>query len=134
MKNFTFIILITIFLYACAGQDMETGKAKKAAETAIGLIGNEEFEKLADLYSNDFSTSEPKEVRLQKFKQIIDATGPVQDFELTDSTSESEIGEESRITLTYKVKHSRLNTIETYKISKESGNYVIAGINIQMAE
>lgn len=133
MKNLSFVI-ISFILLSCTGQDMEINKAKNAAETAIGLIGNKEFDKLVEMYSNDFSTSEPKEIRLQKFNQIIDATGTVQNFVLTDSTINSEIGEESRIILTYKVKHANLTTIETYKIGKESGNYVIAGINIQMAE
>jgi hypothetical protein len=51
-----------------------------------------------------------------------------------DSTSENNMGEESRVVLKYKVIHSRLTTLETYKITKESGNYVIAGIDIQMAK
>ena len=134
MIKFTFILLVSILLFSCTGQDMDMDKAKSTAVTAINTIGNGEFEKLAELFSTDFSNSEPKEVRLQKFKQIIDATGPVQSFELIDSTSVSEIGEESRITLSYSVKHTHLNTIETYKIGKESGIYVIVGIDIQMTE
>jgi hypothetical protein len=134
MKNFMLFILMGILLCACTGQDMEMSEAKKTAETAINLIGGGEFDKLSEMYSTDFGASEPKEVRLQKFTQIIEATGPVQSFELKDSVAANEIGEESRITLTYNVKHSKLNTVETYKISKESGNYVIAGINIQLAD
>lgn len=134
MRNFIILLFTGIILISCTGQDLKMSEAKTTAETAINLIGNQDFEKLSEMYSTDFSTSEPKEVRLQKFKQIIDATGPVQSFELKDSTSSNEIGEESRITLTYTVKHANLNTIETYKITKESGNYVIAGISIQIAE
>ena len=134
MKKLTFLLLIAISFWECTGIDMEMDKAKSTAEKAITLIGNEEFEKLTELYSTDFSASEPKDVRLEKFKKIIDATGPVISFELADSNMVSEIGEESRITLIYNVKHTNLNTVETYKIGKESGDYVIAGISIQMAD
>lgn len=129
-----YVPIFIAFLFSCTGSELNMEQAKSAAETAINLVSNKEFDKLTEMCSEDFSKSEPKEVRLQKFKKIIEATGPAENYVLTDSIIFNEIGEESRITLTYKVKHTKLNTLETYKIGKESGNYVIAGINIQMAE
>ena len=134
MKKITFFLFVCIALWSCAGKDMEMSEAKRTAETAMNLISNEDYDKLSELYSTDFNNSESKEVRIQKFKQIIEATGSVQDFKLIDSSSVNEIGEESRITLSYHVQHSKISTFETYKIGLESGKYVIAGIDIQMSE
>jgi len=131
MKTFIFLLL-AIGLWACTGQEMDIKQAKKTAETAINLIGNQKFDELATYYSEDFSSSEPKEDRIKKFTLIIGTTGPSNNFELLDSTVENNIGEDSRITLKYKVNHTNVSTFETYKIGYESGKYVIAGIDIQV--
>lgn len=131
--NKLIFIFSAIILWSCTGQEMEIKEARITAEKAINLIGNKNFDELATLYSEDFSNSEPKEERINKFTQIADATGATESFELTDSLSESNMGEESRITLTYKVKHAKLTMLEKYKIGKENGKYVIAGIDIQMS-
>lgn len=130
MKIIIFISL-AIGLWACTGKEMDIKQAKKTAETAINLIGNEKFDELATYYSEDFSNSEPKEDRLKKFSLIIATTGPSQSFELLDSIIENNVGEDSRITLKYKVNHANVATSETYKIGLEAGKYVIAGIDIQ---
>ena len=132
MNKLIFIFLAFI-LWSCTGQDLDMKEAKNTAEKAIILIGDKNFDELATLYSEDFSNSEPKEERNNKFIQIIDATGATESFELTDSVSESNMGEESRIILTYKVKHTKLTMLEKYKIGKENGKYVIAGIDLQMS-
>ena len=131
MKTFIFIIL-AVGLWACTGQEMDMKQAKKTAETAINLIGNQKFGELATYYSEDFSSSEPKEDRIKKFTSIVETTGSSNSFELLDSIVENNIGEDSRITLKYKVNHANITTFETYKIGYESGKYVIAGIDIQV--
>jgi hypothetical protein len=132
MKIFIFLIL-TISLWACTGQEMEMQQAKKTAETAINLIGKEKFDELASYYSEDFSKSEPIPDRNKKLSLIIETTGPNQNFELLDSIIENNIGEESKITLKYKVNHTNVPTFETYKIGFEAGKYVITGIDIQIS-
>lgn len=131
MRKILFVLL-TSCLWACTGTDMKMQEAKKTAETAINLIGNKKFDELATYYSEDFSVSETKEDRNRKFALLVETIGSLQSFEITDSITENTIGEESRITLKYKVIHSNITTLETYKIGKERGKYVIAGIDIQM--
>lgn len=104
--------------------------AKKTAESAIQLIGDKKFDGLAALYTKDFNDSEPKETRELKLKQIIEAVGNVMEYKLTDSTQVNNTGEESRIVLKYKVKHSKLSTTETYTIMKDEGKYLLSNIDI----
>ena len=125
------LILITVISFAsCTSEKLDMSAAKKTAESAIQFIGDKKFDALAALYTKDFNDSEPKETRELKLQQIIDAVGNVMEYKLTDSTQVNNTGEESRIVLKYKVKHSKLSTTETYTIMKDEGKYLLSNIDI----
>ena len=129
MKKLAIVIAICIFS-SCASEKLDMTAAQKTAESAIRFIGDKNYADLSKLYTPDFATSETKEVREQKYNQIIDIVGKTIEFKLTDSIRQNNTAEESRIILKYKVKHEKVTTTETYTIAKEEGNYLIADIFI----
>ncbi len=128
MKKLFFILTLST-LISCTGEKLDMNAARKTAETAIQLIGDQKFKEVSKLYSPEFMEGEPAEVRENKFSKIIEVIGNTEEFSILDS-SRLNSEEINRIVLKYKVKHSNATTTETYTIVKEEGNYLLADIFI----
>ena len=128
MKKTIFVIALS-FLFSCAGEKLDMNAARKTAETAIRLIGDEKYDELSKLYTPDFRDGEEKKLKELKFAQIIKIIGKTEEFSIKDS-SRITTDEVNRIVLTYKVKHANAITTETYTIAREEGNYLLADIYI----
>ncbi len=124
------LLILTVALMGCGGFSLDQKDAQATAEKAIKLISERKYDELSELYTNDFKAGESKEVREEKFNQILDAIGPVVSYSLLDSTN-LVVTETNELVLKYDVKHSNVETIEEYIISMESGKCEISKINIQ---
>jgi hypothetical protein len=133
MKTFL-LFFIALFFIGCTGHELTFEKAKKTALHAMFLINKQKYDSLSTMYSEDFRMSEPPEIRNNKLKNIFAVSDTIISYQLMDSIETIEIGEESRIILIYKVKHHRLTILETYKITKENGEYVIAGLTFEISK
>ena len=120
------ILLISILsLWACSTDKLDTEKGKAAVEILIRKIDREEYKDLSPLYSDDFNAGESLEARTEKFKKLRQALGEVQSLELTEAKNEAVPGDESKLTLTYKIKRSRISSVETFVVILEDGKYKV---------
>jgi hypothetical protein len=129
MKKITIPILIT-FLIACSAIGFDMKKAQTVSKTAVEFIKTENFSELAKLYSEDFGKSETQEIRIEKFKKILNAVGEIKQIELSDSAN-IKVGENNEAEFKYKMTCSKVNVVAHFKIINENGNYLISGINIE---
>lgn len=124
MKKLILFIGI-LSLWACSTDKLDTEKGKAAVETLIRKIDKEQYKGLSDLYSDDFNAGESLEVRSEKFKKLKQAMGEVQSLDLTEAKNEAVPGDECRLTLTYKIKRSRISSVETFVVILEDGKYKV---------
>lgn len=105
-------------------------KAVTCAESYLNAIKAGDLKTADTFYSNMYNDTESKEKRMEKMQKLMDGMGKIESFTLTDSVKKKS-GDDRIIELTYKVKHTRLATIEKYTIMKDEGNYKIVS---QMVE
>lgn len=129
MKKILFV-LTAITLFSCSADKMELPKAKANVEGLLQKIDSEQFSEVADYYAADFNAGEPEEARAAKFRKLKSAMGGITKMELVNSKSEANIGEESKITLTYKVTRTKIISLETFVLLQEEGDYKVAAHSI----
>jgi hypothetical protein len=129
MKNFLLFIVAALFL-ACESDKLNDEMAKTVVESLINNIANAKYEEANNLYSTDFQKAESLEARKVKFEVLNASLGKLISMEVADIKNEQPTGEESRVTLTYSVKHERKNSRESFIVIKDEGEYRVAAHNI----
>ncbi len=128
MKNLLFILLLAFA--ACTPVKMDINKAKSVAENLIKDIDQEKYSEVSKYYTYDFNQAEPVEQRTGKLKQLKQAKGDLVEYNLIDSLNEAKVAETARITLTYKIKYSKITTKETFVIVQDEGGYRVANHSV----
>jgi hypothetical protein len=121
MKSLIAAAILLTSLNACSSEKLEISKAKTCVESLISAADKGDFEQVKKLSSESFNEGEPAEQRIEKLKMLKNALGDVVSMQLTDSLSEAKSGEEAKILLTYKVKHSKISSIEKYTVLDQGG-------------
>jgi|688.fasta_scaffold609029_2 hypothetical protein len=129
MKNFLLFIVAALFI-ACESDKLNDEIAKTVVESLINNIANAKYEEANNLYSTDFQKAESLEARKVKFEVLNASLGKLISMEVADIKNEQPTGEESRVTLTYSVKHERKNSRESFIVIKDEGEYRVAAHNI----
>ena len=129
MKNFLLFIVAALFI-ACESDKLNDEMAKTVVESLINNIANAKYEEANNLYSTDFQKAESLEARKVKFEVLNASLGKLISMEVADIKNEQPTGEESRVTLTYSVKHERKNSRESFIVIKDEGEYRVAAHNI----
>ena len=129
MKNFLLFIVAALFI-ACESDKLNDEMAKTVVESLINNIANAKYEEANNLYSTDFQKAESLEARKVKFEVLNSSLGKLISMEVADIKNEQPTGEESRVTLTYSVKHERKNSRESFIVIKDEGEYRVAAHNI----
>lgn len=128
-KLFLFLIISALFT-ACQSDKLNDEQAKTVVEKLINHIAEAKYEEANSLYSTDFQNAEPLEARKLKFDQLNSSLGKLISMEATEVKNEQPTGEESRVTLTYSVKHEKINTRESFVVIKDEGEYRVAAHNV----
>ena len=135
MKKIISLAVITIVLCftACKQNDFDKNKAAEVCEKAIKLIDNRNYSELANMYTDDFKTSETAEVRTEKFDKILNVIGRMKSDSLITTKNRTD-EDYDQIVFTYKVITEHITVNEAFTITKESGDYKIAQIDIQQQQ
>ena len=128
MKIFQIAMVITL-ISSCSLGKLDINQAKICAEGYLTSVKNENFEAASKFYSQMFNETESNEKRIEKMKKLTDVMGKITTYEVVDSTEKTE-GDETVILLTYKVKHTKINSTEKFSIMKDEGEYKIVGHDI----
>lgn len=130
MKKITAALFFILILAGCSDKP-EIPKAKETVEALMHAIDQEDYQGASEYYTADFNASEPAEVRTEKFRQIRDAFGKLESFALKESKEEARFGEPAEVILTYTVRHSALNSVETFVVVKEEGKHKVSRHDIK---
>lgn len=130
MKKVLLLLLLPMLLASCATDKLNDDQAKAVAEKLINLVSESKYEEANALYTVDFQNAEPLDSRKLKFDQLNTSLGKVKTIDLVELKNEQPTGEESRVVLTYSVKHEKVNTREMLVVVKDEGEYRVASHNV----
>ena|SRR5688572_7447122 len=126
------ILYVTLFFFAsCGWIKVDPEKAKALAESYLTDQKNERYDNINDYFTPSFNASEPLEQKIEKLKQIKDALGAIESFELTDTkVTERGLDDPSTVQLTYTVKYARGTARQILIVMNEEGKHKITNQNI----
>ncbi len=118
------LLPILLLVVACNSTPDLPG-SKACVEAYLDALKMADFETADQYYSNSYGLSGSKEDRLGKMKKLDEVLGEVVSYQLTDSLVEESFGDPTKVFLTYKVRHRKVNTEEKYTVMKDEGNFRI---------
>jgi hypothetical protein len=121
MKKLSFITVVLLFgCSAMTHPDM--AKSKAVVEALIQKENSGNYAGTSQYYTDDFNKSETPEARTDKFQKLHDALGDFTSAELLKASDSTDPNDFPCVELRYRVKHSKLNSIEEFTVIKEEGN------------
>jgi len=116
-------IILAALLCGCSSiTHPDMTKAKTVVEALIQKENSGDYSGTAQYYTDDFNKSETPEARTDKFTKLHDALGDFVSAELIKASDSTDPNDFPCVELRYKVKHSKLNSIEEFTVIKEEGN------------
>ena len=122
MKKFAIVQYILVLSLVACSTVPTINEGKQVAETLIKEADKGNYEALSEYYTTEFNQGEPESLRVEKFKQLKEAFGDLQEIQMIDSATVSEEG----VILKFLVKHTKLNSIETFVVVKEENKSKVA--------
>ena len=130
MKNILLILCVLSFV-SCAEKPLDVETAKKVVELLIEKSDKQEWDAVGELYTAEFNSSEPVEIKKQKLARLRDTLGPVKSIELISATNVAEFGRPQQVVLKYRVVHSRITSIETFTVQEDEEGYKISTHHVE---
>ncbi len=128
-KSIVLLAVIAITCFGCGKVDQ--GKAKTLVEGLITTIDKGDYANTSKFYTDEFNSGESPDIRTQKYKDLKDAFGNVTGMECI-SMKDSTDGEDRPIVkLIYRVKHSKMASLEAYSVVSQNGDYKVESQDIK---
>ncbi len=119
-------VLLTVFAIACFGcGKVDQGKAKTLVETLIHTIDSGDYAGTSKFYTDEFNAGESIDVRTQKYKDLKDAFGNFVSMECISVKDSTDPDDRPIVQLVYKVKHTKLTSLEAYTVVSQAGDYKV---------
>ena len=124
MKKLLSLFLILSFV-SCAEKPLDVNEAKKVVELLIDKSDKGEWDAVGDLYTAEFNSSEPVDIKTKKLIRLKETLGAVKSIEFVSATNVAEFGRPQEVILKYRVIHDRITSIETFTVQEDEGGYKI---------
>jgi|GEM_PF-2182620 len=123
------VILCACLVISCSLGKIDGKEALACAQGYLDAIKAGDNDKALTFYSTSFDDATP-ENRMEKIKKLEEVMGPVSGYELKDS-ARTQAGDLNAMSFTYRVTHSRVNSIEKFVIINDAGEYKISAHEVQ---
>jgi hypothetical protein len=126
-RYFVQVITIGSFLFfACTTDKIDDSLAKQKAETFLKAIIDSNYQVAEKSYTVNFQKSEPFQNRVLKFNQLRKLTGPIYSIQLVQIINEQKVGEESSVTLVYRLVGNTMSLKHTLVLVRDEGDIRVA--------
>ena len=122
-KLFLLLPVIAIACFGCGKVDQS--KAKVLVENLIHTIDSGDYANTNKFYTDEFNAGESIDVRTQKYKDLKDAFGNLTSLECISVKDSTDSDDRPIVQLMYKVKHTKLTSMEAYTVVSQAGDYKI---------
>jgi|SRR5581483_6661600 len=130
MKTIALFIPVLLICSCSSFKHPDINESKKVAEALIQKENSGDYSKMSQYYTDDFNKAESPEVRAGKFGTLHDALGDYQSAECIKAVDSTDLNDFPSVYLQYKVKHSKLTSVENFMVIREEGNLKVELHNI----
>lgn len=133
MKKFiTPFLFVALVFTSCSLGKVDKQKGLALANQLLTDIKNEDYSRIDSYYAPAFSEEEPTEKKIEKYKRLRQAMGPMESFELLEAKEkhDSDTGL-NQLILKYKVVCEKVTALQTFVIINDEGQLKIIFQNIQ---
>ena len=125
------LLLLTLFVCGCAVfSKVNLKKAEAVVQKLIKAENNGDYQSTSQYYTDDFNHAEPLQARNAKFKELHDTFGDMTGVELISAKDTTDPSDWPCARIIYRVKHTRLNSVETFIVIWDKGHYKVEAHNI----
>lgn len=128
-KSFLFFIVLITGCFL-AGYKVDPAKAKALIESLEQKIASGDYAGTAQYYGDVMNRSETTEQRVEKFKSLHDVLGDYQSMECISVKDTTDANDIPCLYLVYRIKHTKLTSIESFMVEVEEGQYKVEMHNI----
>ncbi len=118
------VVISGIILISCWGcGKVDQTKAKALVETLIQKIDSGQYAETSNYYTDEFNAGESVDARTDKYKRLKEAFGNVQSIQCISVKDSTDPEDRPIVELLYKVKHTKLTSLEAYTVVSQNGSY-----------
>jgi hypothetical protein len=120
-KKLAFIFVLLL----AASCSLDQSRAKATVEALEQKINAGDYAATSQYYSEGMNSSESVDQRAEKFKKLHDVFGDFVSMECVSATNATDPNDQPCLNLEYKVKHTKMTSIEDFTIVSEGGSYKV---------
>lgn len=124
MKKLFVAIAVAVIGFSSCGK-VEPDKAKALVENLIRTIDSGDYAGTSKYYTDEFNAGESLDARTEKYKTLKGAFGGVQSIQCVSEKDSTDIFDRPTVYLVYKVKHTKLTSVEVYSVVSQNGDYKV---------
>lgn len=125
MKKLAFIL--AIFITGCTSvMKLDQQKAKDLVEALEQKINAGDYAATTQYYDEVMNRNQTPEQRAENFRKLRAAVGDYVSMECTSVKNGTDENDMPCVNLVYKIKHTKINTIESFTVVREEGGYKVS--------
>ena len=125
------LLSLALFFSSCGSDVPEFTPSRILALKAQNSFSSGDYASLEAMFAEEFAEGESSSSRAAKFKTLNEVIGKSLSCEVADSSLDARPGEVARITYTIASKNVNVNSLNTFVIVKQGGDYKIAMMDVQ---
>jgi len=122
-KLFIVLCIVCVATWGCGHVDQT--KAKALVVSLIQKIDSDKYDETSAYYTDEFNAGESLSVRIAKYKELQDAFGNVVSMQCISIKDSTDPDDRPIVKLMYRVKHTKLTSLEAYSVVSQNGDYKI---------
>lgn len=122
-KLFVILSILCLATWGCGHVDQT--KAKVLVESLIQKIDSGKYDQTSAYYTDEFNGGESLNMRAAKYQELKDAFGTVTSMQCISIKDSTDPDDRPIVKLIYRVKHTKLTSIEAYSVVSQNGDYKV---------
>ena len=127
-----FLLLILVIAQSCTLGKNDQQKGDALTTQLLDDLKNENYTDIDKYYMDSFNASEPTETKVEKFKRLSDAMGPIVSFEmLLAEVKKDPVSNVNQLFIKYKVVCTKVTALQSFILVNDEGQPKIIFQNIE---
>jgi hypothetical protein len=122
-KLFVVLTVVTIACLSCGKVD--PNKAKALVVSLIQKTDSGKYDETSKFYTDEFNAGESLAARTDKYQQLKNVFGNVLSIDCISEKDSTDPDDRPIVLLIYKVKHTKLTSLEAYSVVSQNGDYKV---------
>lgn len=127
-----FLLLLLVVAASCSLGKIDQQKGVDLTTQLLNDLKNENYSDIDKYYMDSFNASEPTETKIEKFKRLREAMGPIVSFEMLLAEVKKEpVSNVNQLHIKYKVVCAKVTALQTFILVNDEGQPKIIFQNVE---